>query len=201
MTRDFLFDIGNVILRFDFSIAVRALRAHSTLATEDPLGAIEDIQNQLEAGQLDNDTFISRSIEILGFGGTPDEFARIWCEIFQLNEPIAAIIEKLATSGNRLYLLSNTSGLHKEYFFDAYPIFATFLGGVYSHTACSMKPAEDIFTQAFDSFGLVPETTVYIDDNEENIAAGNRLGLQSILYDPERHEEIIPRLEAFGVSF
>jgi putative hydrolase of the HAD superfamily len=200
MPRDFLFDIGNVILRFDFSTAIDALKPRSANTPDNPLGAIEDIKHQLEAGEIDDDTFVSQGIDILGFDGTPAEFAQIWCEIFELNTPIAKLIEKLSASGNRLYLLSNTSGLHKDYFFDAFPIFGAFQGGVYSHTARSMKPEDGMYLQAIDAFGLAPESTVYIDDNEDNVASGNRLGLQSILYNPDRHEEIIPRLEALGVE-
>ncbi len=197
MARDYLFDIGNVILRFDFSRAGRGWRERSTLASGDPLAVIQDCSEDLESGRIDDATFISTSMSRLGFRGTPQEFARIWCEIFDLNEPMARIIGDLASSGdNRLFLLSNTNGLHKDHFLKTYPVFAAFRGGVYSHTARSMKPDAGIFEQAFTKFGLTPAETVYIDDRPENIAKGRQLGLRSILYDPDRHEDFIPLLNA-----
>ena len=201
MARDFLFDIGNVILRFDFSSIIKTLSEHSTLADGDPIALIQDHKDDLESGRIDDETFVTTSIRLLGFTGTPDDFTRIWCEIFEINEPMAAIIEDLAKSGHRLYLLSNTSGLHKDYFHKTYPIFECFRGGVYSHTAQSMKPETGIFEQAFTEFGLSPANTVYIDDHPDNIATGKKLGLHSILYDPNRHEELTPKLNAAGIAY
>ncbi len=89
---------------------------------------------------------------------------------------IALVEEELA--GKVPLLLSNTSGLHKDWLFAKFPVFQHFAGGIYSHEAQCMKPHDAIFQQAVAAFDLDPATTFYIDDLEDNIATGQRLGCQ-----------------------
>jgi hypothetical protein len=63
-----------------------------------------------------------------------------------------------------MYLLSNTSGLHKEYFLRTFDIFQHFQDGVYSYLAGCAKPGEEIFHQAIVRLDLDPGRTFYIDD-------------------------------------
>lgn len=198
MPRDFLFDIGNVILKFDFSIASDRLLKQMTGSPGNLLDPLEELKVDHESGRIDDETFISQTIELLGFTGTRDEFSRIWCDIFEANEPMSDVIRRLGADGNRLYLISNTSGLHKDFFFGAFPVFECFEGGVYSHTSRSMKPDRQIYLTAFDAFELDPGETIYFDDHVENIEAGKRLGLRSIHYDHTRHDEVFPKMEAAG---
>jgi FMN phosphatase YigB (HAD superfamily) len=200
MAPTFLFDIGNVILKFDFSPAVQELAKRSTRTGEDVLKPIENIKCQLESGQMDDDSFITEAIDILGFEGTREEFAHIWCDIFQLNPPMAALIEKLSAAGHDLFLLSNTSGLHIDYILATFPVFAHFKDGVYSHAVRSEKPGPEIYQIAIDQFGLTPQDTIYIDDLPANISAGEKAGLEAHHYDLDDHEALLARLRARDVK-
>ncbi len=200
MQRDFLFDIGNVILKFDFEAAHRQLLPIECRASSESLHALQRAQAELESGRLDDENFISRAMEITGFSGSPAEFTRIWCEIFEPNTAVCDLVAQLASRGHRLFLLSNTSGLHAEYFEREYPVFDCFQDAVYSHTAKSLKPDRKIFEEAVRQFDLDPGATVYIDDRDENVAAGRRLGLHAILYDYDRHEDLLDALQALGVD-
>jgi putative hydrolase of the HAD superfamily len=98
-----------------------------------------------------------------------------------------------------LYLLSNTSGLHKDYLLRTFPIFRHFADGVYSYSARSSKPEEAIFQQAIERFDLDPALTFYVDDLEPNIATARRLGFDAFLYDLNRHDLFEAALEAWKV--
>ena len=124
----------------------------------------------------------------IGFRGTTEEFIEIWSDIFTENAPMIAAVEELATE-HPLYLLSNTSGLHKEWLFAKFPVFRHFTGGIFSHEAGSMKPDEPIFRAAMDAFALEPSQTFYVDDLPDNIATGRRLGLVTHHYHPDRHDD------------
>jgi putative hydrolase of the HAD superfamily len=197
MPRALLFDIGNVLVRFDFSPAAQKFASLSKATAQEVLSLLAPFKDDLESGRIADDDFIAQSVERIGFRGTRDEFVQIWGDIFTANEPMIARVKQL--SGQMpLYLFSNTSGLHKAWLFEKFDVFGLFAGGIYSHEAHCMKPHEPIFHAAINAFGLEPGQTLYIDDLPDNIATGRRLGFQCHQYHPDRHEEFEPALTAFG---
>jgi putative hydrolase of the HAD superfamily len=185
-SRTLLFDIGNVIVHFDFVPAARRFAALSEATEAEVLARLRPFKDDLESGRINDEDFVSQSMELIGFRGNPAEFAAIWGDIFSENEPMISLIEGYAGQ-TPLFLLSNTSGLHKDWLFEKFPVFRHFQGGIYSHEAGCMKPGDAIFHQAIRAFDLDPGQTFYIDDLEDNIAAGRRLGFVSHHYHHERH--------------
>jgi HAD superfamily hydrolase (TIGR01509 family) len=183
-----LFDIGNVLVRFDFTAAAQRFAAQSEATTEQVLSLLAPFKDDLECGRISNGDFVAQSMVRIGFRGTKEEFIDIWSDIFTENEPMIAAVEELATE-HPLYLLSNTSGLHKEWLYAKFPVFRHFTGGIFSHEAGSMKPDEPIFRAAMEAFALEASQTFYIDDLPDNIATGRRLGLVTHHYHPDRHED------------
>jgi putative hydrolase of the HAD superfamily len=185
----FLFDIGNVLVSFDFSIATKRLADRSPLPLEQIMNAIAPMKDPLESGRLSDEDFVAQSMAAIQFQGSAEDFSQIWCEIFALNEPMARLLAALP-SDIPAYLLSNTSGLHLRYLLGAFPILGRFQGGVYSHEARCMKPDDSIFHIATEQLALDPAQTFYIDDLTANIATGHRLGFVSHLYDLGNHEAL-----------
>jgi putative hydrolase of the HAD superfamily len=191
-----LFDIGNVLVRFDFTVAAQRFAAQSTANTEQVLSLLSPFKDDLESGRISDDDFITQSIARIGFRGTREDFIRTWSDIFTENAPMTAAVEELA-SEHPLYLLSNTSGLHKEWLFATFPVFRHFAGGIFSHEARSMKPHEPIFHAAVAAFGLDPSSTFYIDDLADNIATARRLGFVCHHYHPDQHDSFRSDLQAW----
>lgn len=44
------------------------------------------------------------------------------------------------------------------------------------------KPDPEAFTGLFEAYGIIPEQTVFIDDNAANIEAARKLGLHAIRF-------------------
>jgi len=185
----FLFDIGNVLVRFDFSEAARRFAAQSDASAAEVLAQLTPFKDELESGQISDDDFIKESTSRIGFRGTRDEFATIWGDIFTENEPMLARVRQIAGK-YPLYLLSNTNGLHKDWLYAHFDIFQLFDGGIFSHEVSCMKPYEPIFKAAVDTYNLDPAKTFYIDDLSDNIATGKRLGFVSHHYDPDQHHRV-----------
>jgi putative hydrolase of the HAD superfamily len=186
----YLFDIGNVILGFDFTIAVRRLREIG-IAHDDPLAHLTETKERYEAGEIDDEEFVELAIEELGFTGGRSDFIPIWQQIFHENQPMVESIRMLAGQGRPLYLLSNTNGLHVEHILREHPIFEVFSGGIYSHEAKSMKPERPMYQQAIDRFGLIPGETLYIDDLPANIETGKAMGFLTHQYDLDDHSAFL----------
>lgn len=194
MSRTFLFDIGNVLVHFDFAKAARRLAERSEAAPDGIEALLEPIKVDLESGRMSDDAFITQGIARIGFAGSRTEFAEIWSDIFTENRPMIALVDRLA-GRHLLYLFSNTSALHRDWLFGRFPVFARFDGGVYSYEAGCSKPHEPIYLEAVTRFGLDPAGTIYIDDLPENIAAGERLGFATHHYVVGRHRALEERVE------
>lgn len=182
-----LFDIGNVLVRFDFTVAAQRFASMSAASAEQVLALLSPFKDELESGRISDEDFVTQSMERIGFRGTREDFARIWGDIFTPNAPMISAVGRLAAE-HPLYLLSNTSGLHKDWLFANFEVFRQFTGGIYSHEAGCMKPHEPIFQSAIETFELDPRRTLYIDDLADNIAAGQRLGFVCHHYHPDRHD-------------
>jgi len=199
MIRAFLFDIGNVLVRFDFSRALRAVAALSDVADEaDALHRIDAVKLGYEDGQISRAEFLHRAFRILGYRGSEEQFIAAWQGIFSENEPMTLLVRTLRGKFP-LYLLSNTNDMHVEGLFRDFPVFAEFTGATYSHEAKASKPHRPIYEIACRTHGIEPRTTFFIDDLAANIATARGLGFHAHHYHHERHGELLAAVrEAVG---
>ena len=182
-----LSDIGNVLVSFDFTIAARRAAEVCPYPAEKLLTRLDSIKLPYENGDMDDATFIREAMRLLEFGGDEALFRQIWCEIFAEN---AAMERSLASLNGKwpLHLLSNTSGLHKDYLLGTFGIFRHFESGVYSYSAKCSKPDASIFHVTIKELGLDPRQTFYIDDLEANIATARELGFHAHHYQMADHQ-------------
>ena len=195
MSYTLLFDIGHVIVSFDFNISARKIAPFSAVPENEILPRIETMTRDLESGKITSDQFLDGSIEEIGYSGDRDFLIDSFQDVFELNQPIVDLIEAEHKHGTRLLLLSNTNGIHLPFLFSKYPVFGLFEGGVFSHEAKSMKPDPEIYENVISQFNLIPEKTIYIDDLEANCAAGKEHGLVSIQYTRGKDESFFGELE------
>lgn len=192
-----IFDIGNVLLRFDYGRVHRALRDAGMTAVDIP--ALEELSSRYERGAIESAEFLHALSSLVGHVMPADRLTRVWQDIFEPNEPMWKVIDSLHGK-YPLYLLSNTNCLHHEFIVERYGIFSKFAEGVYSYRAKLMKPEPEIFDLAIRRFAVRPEATVYIDDLAANVEAARSAGLRAVLYHPDAHGEFIAALGDAGVQ-
>jgi len=198
--RAFLFDIGNVLLKFDFGKAVRAVAADSEVADElEVLTLIDKIKVAYEDGQIDRAAFLRGVFDVLKYRGTETGFISAWEDIFEPNEPMVALVEQLSRR-YPLYLLSNTNELHRDYFLRSYGFFQHFKGGTYSDVARASKPGPEIYQIVCRDHGLSAAETFFIDDLLPNIETARGLGFHAHHYHLDRHAELLADVRAVGVT-
>jgi len=194
----FIFDIGNVLVRFLPGQAEAALARLGVSAVHDQ-GVLRDLGLRYERGALDRAGFLSALRDLLGHAGPDEDLTRAWQEIFQPNEPMWRLVETLHDH-YPLYLLSNTNCLHHEYVAREYEVFEKFADGVFSYRAKLMKPEREIFALAIRQFGVEPGSTVYLDDLSANVEAARAAGLRAFQYHPDAHADCLATLRAQGVQ-
>ncbi len=194
-----LFDIGNVLLKFDFAVALSRLAASSEVHDPvDMLARIDQVKAAYEEGHIDRDSFLRSVFDVLRYRGTEAEFVSAWEEIFDPNLPMIALVQQLY-GRLPLYLLSNTSDIHRDYFFRHYAFFRCFTAGIYSYEVRLSKPQPAIYEVTARTLGITPGTTFFIDDLLPNIEAARAYGFRAHHYHADRHELLLEELREAGV--
>lgn len=183
----FLYDIGRVLLDFDFEGSLSRLLPADCPDPADRLARLLDRKDAFEAGAIDPDQYTDWALQMLGSGATPEEFRDAWRNIFTPNRPMWDCVRTLAGRGHRLILFSNTNAIHCPWVFDAFPEFALFDAAVLSFEAGSIKPEPRIYQHAVQVHDLIPAETLYIDDLPANIATGRDFGFHCWQYDLRDH--------------
>lgn len=184
---NFLFDIGRVLLDFDFE------RSLSTLLPEDvddPIGRLQRLlarKDEFESGRVPVDEYVAWALEVLESEATPEEFCHAWRNIFTPNEPMWRRVEALKAGGHKLVLFSNINAIHVPWIYEAYPQFELFDGAVMSFQIGCIKPQPEIYEHAIREHGMEPQLTLYIDDLPDNVEAGRRAGFHTWQYELSDH--------------
>jgi FMN phosphatase YigB (HAD superfamily) len=194
-----IFDIGNVLLKFNYFVAAERLRLVNGLESLPDHAPIVEAKAALEVGQIDRAEFLARAMPAFEHAGDEESFLAIWRDIFHLNTPMADFARDLSTR-MPVYLLSNISCIHKEYIFEHYPVFSLFTDGAYSYLLGCLKPEPMIYGKALAQFGLRPEQVVLFDDLADNVAAARAQGWQAIQYEFRRHADFLQQACALGLT-
>jgi HAD superfamily hydrolase (TIGR01509 family) len=195
----FLFDIGRVLLDFDFESSLSRLLPAGCTDPRQRLSRLLERKDEFESGAIDPDAYVTWALGVLGSHATPDEFRHFWQRIFTPNDPMWKNVRNLSAAGHRLILFSNTNAIHCPWVFEAYPEFSLFDGAVLSFEVGAIKPHPPIYQHAMDVHGLDPAATLYIDDLPENIATGIEFGFHCHQYDLKDHQAFEQWLAAFTI--
>ena len=182
-----LFDIGRVLLDFDFSPSISRLFPPEVTDRERRMSLLLEHKDDFEAGKISVDSFIPWALKTLGSHATADEFRHAWCHIFTPNEPMWDRARQLAADGHRLILFSNINGIHWPWVTQEFPEFSLFPEAVLSFRTGYIKPQAGIYLHAIDTYRLVPAETLYIDDMPANCTTGRDLGFRTWQYDLNDH--------------
>jgi glucose-1-phosphatase len=202
--KDILFDLGKVLVTFDWDIALRRLLPHLPEemarilreSKENFIRLFHDPGTALEKGQIDFDEFYLDVRNRLGITVGRDEFHYIWCDIFDLDEEMAALGELLSRR-YRTWLVSNTSRAHYEWILEKFPRVAFYRDAALSYELGAMKPAQNFYLGAIDKFNIEPARAVFIDDISENVVGALRAGMKGIVFRGQDH--LVAELELMGV--
>jgi len=179
-----LFDLGNVIIPFDFRRAFTKLQPLCSYpATEIP-GRIRgtDLISRFESGRIGEEQFVEEFSAVLDIRITYDEFRDLWTSIF-LPEPL--IEESLLAnlrSRHRLMILSNTNPIHFHMIQANYPLLRHFDHNVLSYEVGALKPAGEIFEHAIAQAGGAAGECFFTDDLAPNVEAARKHGMDAVQF-------------------
>jgi FMN phosphatase YigB (HAD superfamily) len=193
-----VFDLGKVLVDFDYLIAARRIAARSTQPPEnlDAFLSSSSALVQFETGLITRQQFFDHVRNATGFRGGIDEFGGMFADIFTEISPMIELHTGLRRRGFKTYIFSNTNDLAIEHIRRNFPFFQNFDGYIFSYEIQAMKPVAPIYEALEKMTGKCGAEIIYIDDRAENVAGGTERGWRTILH--ETPEKTRADLKAFG---
>lgn len=189
-----VFDLGKVLLDFDYRIAARRIASRGKISYEQVQSFIDHspLLFRYETGQLDRNQFFDEVCSVTGFCGGMDEFSEFFSDIFVPIEEMVQLHAELRARGVPTYIFSNTNDLAVGHIRKRFPFFGNFDGYVFSYEHGAMKPDAKLYQVIENQTGRVKGEILYLDDRAENIAAGAARGWQVILQQsPEQSRQAV----------
>lgn len=169
-------DIGGVCLNLRHDAAFK----HFGIMPDDLTPEFITTAGMYERGIVGTDKFVNAVSVMLNNAMTEEEIIYGWNLIIGDEiEGMPELLKELTDAGYRLVFFSNTNESHILDMYRRLPFTRFVSGAVYSYEAGLVKPDEAMYDAFEKSYG---RPFLYIDDLEENIAAGLRKGWNSVRF-------------------
>ncbi len=194
-----VFDLGKVLLDFDYGISAGRIAARSKVSPAEVQALIDhsDLLFRLERGEINNDEFFRTVCLRAGFEGNYEEFSGMFADIFSAIEPMVRLQARLRASQIPTFVFSNTNGIAISHIRRTFEFFANFNGYVFSYEHGAMKPDERVYQVVETTAGSEGEKILFLDDRKENVLAGKARGWQVIHH--QSPEETIEEMKRIGL--
>jgi HAD superfamily hydrolase (TIGR01509 family) len=177
-----VFDLGKVLVDFDFSVAAHKIAARGSMPAEQVRAVIQESSAlvRFESGQTTKEEFFAEVRQLTGFRGSLAEFAAFFADIFTPMHEMIALHGRLRERRVPTYIFSNTNELAVSHIRRSFPFFSHFDGYIYSYEVGAMKPHPPIYEALERLAGRTGPAIVYLDDRLENVQAGAARGWRII---------------------
>jgi putative hydrolase of the HAD superfamily len=184
MIRTFVFDLGNVLVRFSHERMCEQIGALCDRSGREIRACLIEtgLQWEFERGRCDERTFHQRLEDATDRRIPIAELRHAASDIFEPNDEVVSIVRMLKQAGYRLVLLSNTSIAHYEFIRSRWDLLKPFDEFVLSYEVGAIKPEPAIFDAALAAIRCRPEDAFYTDDIAAYVEAGRARGLDAEVF-------------------
>ena len=199
MIKTIIFDLGKVIVSFDFQRAYEQIAPLCNLTPAEIPERLRgcDLVSRFESGQIEPRPFVQEFASRLELQIDYEDFCTIWSSIFL---PVTLIPESLLAGLRkryRLMLLSNTNAIHFEMISERYPLLRHFDDYILSYKVGAMKPAPEIYRAALAKAQCRPDECFFTDDIPAYVAGARLHGIDAVQF--QNVEQIETELRARNV--
>lgn len=203
MIRHIVFDMGNVLLRFD---PLFFLDREGITDPEDRKLILNELFLSVEWAQMDAGDLTEETAEPLILPRFPERLRNTvknllynWAYPRDMVPGMEELVQRLKDAGYGIWLLSNASAAQHSYW-PPVPVSRLMDGKLISCDVKTVKPCHRIYRLFTEKFSLKPEECVFIDDTPCNVAGAIACGWQGIVFHGDAHE-LERKLENLGVRF
>lgn len=185
MIKTVVFDLGKVLVDFDYGIAARKIASRAKMLPPEISSFLSEspLLFRYETGFLTNQQFYREICAVTGFSGGLDEFSDCFGDIFTPIPPMVELHAALRSRRIPTYIFSNTNDFAVGHLRRNFPFFSNFDGYILSYEHGVMKPDAKLYEVVERQCGRRNGEILYVDDRPENIAAGAARGWQVVLQE------------------
>lgn len=190
MIRNIVFDMGNVLVKFDPDMFMD----REGVAAEDRKILRNELFQSVEWAQMDMGLLTEDTAEPLVLARLPERLhehashlLRNWAVPREEMPGMRDLVRRLKEAGYGIYLLSNASVMQHKYW-PPMPVSRYFDGTLISCDVKVVKPMPEIYRLFTEKFGLQADECVFIDDATINVAGAIAAGWQGIVFHGEADE-------------
>jgi glucose-1-phosphatase len=176
-----LFDLGKVLIDFDFERGIQRFAASCTVSRADFERVIWDKNwiRRYERGEISTDQYLRHLRENAGLRMELEEFHDVWSSVFLPDQIMPDELLHSLSQRYPLILVSNTNESHVAFISKRYKVLGFFRHRIFSHEIGALKPDPRIYEAAIAASGKQPQALFFTDDREENIEAATKLGIRA----------------------
>ena len=201
MIKNIVFDMGQVLIRFDTDIFMDRLG----VAPEDKPLLRREVFQSVEWSRMDRGSLTDEEAAAIirarvpeRLGEAVDKLVAMWDRPILEIPGMYELVEELKANGYAIYLLSNASLRQHEYW-PRIPCSRFFDGTLISSDVKLVKPQPEIFLLLCMKFGLRAEECFFVDDATLNCEAAHLVGMTPAVFHGDA-DEIRQKLIAAGVN-
>ena len=141
------FDLGKVLVDFDYSRAGKRIAAKSDRSPAEVQEFLDQspLLLRFETGHMTRHEFFEVVREHTGFRGAFEEFCHFFADIFWEIRAMVNLQAAIRGQGIPTYIFSNTNDLAVEHVRRNFPFFSNFTGYILSYEVGAMKPDAGIY--------------------------------------------------------
>ncbi len=185
MIRNVIFDMGNVLIRYD---PVHFIQREHIESAGDRALLLNAVFHSPEWPAMDRGDLDEAALEKIAFSRLPQRLHALAHRlIFAWEKPMEPIpgmadfVRACKAAGKRVYLLSNASVRQPEYWPEI-PGSECFDGAVVSAFLRCVKPQREIYEYLLEKYGLKAEECLFIDDVPANVEGAVGAGLRGVVF-------------------
>ena len=201
MIRNIVFDMGNVLIRFDPELFIDR---EGITDPDDRKLILDELFNSVEWAQMDRGIMEEKTAEPFILERFPERLHPTvrnllynWAIPGDEIEGMCELVAELRKAGYSIFLLSNASTAQHRYW-PFFPVSRFIDGKLISCDIKVVKPMREIYQIFTERFLLDPEECLFIDDSAANVAAAITCGWSGIVFHQDA-SQLRTKMRQFGL--
>lgn len=193
-----IFDIGKVLIDFDLARFQQRIADASTITLAELQRNWDKTLVAVESGKVDPHVFYADFAASIGLSWNYEEWTQAWADIYSIHEVGHALFLRLQRAGQRVAILSNLAAYNAVSILRKFPdFFSVTPHNFFSFELGLHKPDPAIYTAVCQALRVTPEQCLFLDDNADNVAGAQSIGMPAHHFVPTNYANIHRQLEPF----
>ena len=156
------------------------------------------MSKEYKEGKIGDQEFWTWAISEWGINKTVEEVVGLLIKGYEVDQPVRDAVKKVRARGYKTLVCSNNFPARINGLQERFGFLNDFDAAVFSYKVGATKPSEKIFEELVRQSCLEPEEIVFADDNPNNLAGAEKVGIITFLY--EDFDVYLQKLQELGVK-